>query len=513
VNNILKQLFYVTIFVSCILNVSAQKNEKFKIISNEFKIDKKINPDLIRFVGEVVVTHKQMKLFCDSVYQYEKANYIEAFGDVHIIQADTIDVYGDYLHYSGENQFAKLRDNVILKDPKIIVKTDSLNFDMKNNISYYFKGGEIQNDNNFLKSIIGRYYINDNLFFFKDSVFATNKTYVLTSDTLKYNTVSGISTILGPTKIVNETETLYSENGHYNTLSNKAYLTQNTSISRNEYKVFGDSIYTDNNKQIAELYNDVRMRDTVNNILLKGNYLEVFKHCEIANMRDSAVLIQVENADSLFMHAKKFKLDKDSLGNRIIYAYDKVRFFRNDIQGQCDSLVYSLKDSIMRLYTEPIIWAQGNQITADTINILTENKKLKFMDFIGSAYMCSKEDTVFFNQVKGRSMRAFMKNNSLNKLDVKGNAETLYYPKDENIIIGMNVVKSSKLTIKFKDKKIDDILFMGKPDGNMFPLFQIKPEMLYLKNFIWYDELRPLKSSDVFIWKNIVEKENKKKGL
>lgn len=499
-SNTLKQLLFLITAILFAFSSLAQEKAKFKIISDEFKIDQKINPDLIRFVGNVVVTHKKMKLICDSVFQFQKANYIEAFGRVHIIQADTINVYGDYLHYSGTSELAKLRNNVILKDSQITINTDSLNFDMKNNISYYFNGGEIINGENFLKSIIGKYYINDNLFFFKDSVYATNKTYELNSDTLKYHTISGIATILGPTKIINETETLYSEKGRYNTLTNKAYMLQNTSITRGEYTIFGDSIFSDNNTQIAQLFYNVSMRDTINNIILKSNYLEMFKDKEFAMMKDSALMIQVENQDSLFMHAKKFRLEKDSLGNRIIYAYNKVRFYRKDMQGQCDSLVYSLKDSVMRLYVNPIIWAQGNQISADTINIFSKDKKIDYITFRGSSYMCSKEDSVFFNQVKGRNMKAFVKNNTLEKLDVNGNAETLYYPKDKNIILGMNVAKSSNLTIKFKDKQIDQILFIRKPEGDMYPIFQIKPNMLYLKGFIWHDNIRPKNKNDVFNW-------------
>jgi lipopolysaccharide export system protein LptA len=488
-------------------HAEAQKKSKVQIKNSEsFRALLKADPPVTIFKDKVYITHEDIKMYCDSVYQYNEQNRIEAFGNVHIINADTVHIYGDHLNYNGNTKLAEMRGNVKLKNKSVTVTTEFLDFDMTESVGYYFNGGEIVDTDNTLTSVIGRYYTRQDLLFFKDSVEVHSKDYILNSDTLKYNTTSKTAFILGPTTIQNETETLYSEDGWYNTASGISQFFKNTTLNSKAYQIKGDSIYLDKNNETARVFDNVELRDTVNNLILQGHFLETFKNTEEALMTDSAVFIQVAERDSLFLHSDTLTISKDSAGFELIKAFHHVKFFRPDLQGKCDSLVYTMQDSTIRLFNDPVLWAQGNQMVADTIGIETQNQEVRYLHFRGSSFLTAKEDSTFYNQIKGKNMLGHVKDNKVYKLDIDGNGETLYYPKDKNIIMGMNVAKSSDITIHIKENKIDQIVFIKKPDGNMYPLFEVEQEMLFLKNFRWFDGIQPTSKEDIFIWRDIPPK-------
>jgi len=495
--------------------LEAQKKSKIDIKnSNSLIIDRAFNPDIQKLIGDVFMMHQNMKLYCDSAYYNEKKSEFEAFSHVHIINADTVHIFGDYLKYNGNTRRAELRQNVTLKNQSVKLTTDKLDYDMALNIGYYDEGGTIIDSTNVLNSTIGRYYTNEDLFFFKDSVVLVNADYTLYSDTLKYQTINKTITILGPTRIVSEKETLYSESGWYNTQTGISHLLKNNKVNRDTYQIKGDSIHLDKHKQLAMIYRNVELQDTLNKLIAKGHYLEMHKDTEEAFLTDSTLFIHAGEQDSLFLHSDTIRIEKDTNDFNRILAYNKVKFFRKDLQGRCDSLSYSLQDSTMRMFNDPIVWAQGNQITADSISIESHNNAIKYLHFRTNAFLCSKEDSTLYNQIKGRNMLGHVNNNHLDKLDIIGNGETLYFPRDEHgLIVGMNVAKSSTISIDIKGQKIDQILFTKKPDGNMYPLFDIVNQKRFLKDFEWRDQLRPKTKDEIFIWESAIEKlQNKLKN-
>ena len=500
-----KATTYLTILtlIFCFASSPVAGQKKSKVLiknSDELEFLRNATPPVNVFWGNVHIVHGKINMYCDSVNQYDADNRIEAFGSVHIINADTVHIYGDYLRYDGNTRLAEMRDNVKLKNRKVTVTTEFLDFNMNEKVGYYFNGGQIVDSTNVLTSDVGRYYTDQDLLFFKDSVEVHSSDYILYSDTLKYHTVSKTAFILGPTTIESEKETLYSEDGWYNTATGISQFFKNTKLNSKEFQITGDSIFLDKNKELAEIYDNVELRDTVNNLILRGHYLETFKSSEEALMTDSALFIQVTQQDSLFLHSDTLRIDKDTSGAERIKAYHHVKFFRTDLQGKCDSLVYTMQDSTIRLFNNPILWAQGNQMVADTIGIETQNQAVRYLHFRGSSYLTAKEDSVFYNQIKGKNMLGHVKDNKLYKLDIDGNGETLYYPKDKNIITGMNIAKSSNISIRIKDNKIDKITFIKKPDGNMYPLFEVEREMLFLKEFKWMEKDQPKSKEEIFFW-------------
>ncbi|CCZ06243.1 MULTISPECIES: OstA-like protein [Culturomica] len=478
--------------------VIAQKESKIRILHADFyKPETAMNRS--KLIGNVKLRQNDVLMFCDSLYQYSDSNYVEAFGNVHAIQNDTLHLWGDYMNYNGTTQLAKVRDNVVLQDPKITLTTDFLDYNAFTRIGYYFNEGTIKDSTTTLISNEGYYFTRDNEMFFKDSVRVTTPEYDLYSDTMKYQTETKIISILGPTTIYGDNRTLYSEDGWYNSLNAHAELYKNNKLTYNEFYGKADTIWVDSISGTAILRNNIHLYDSVNNVIVEGNYGEVLKNNDYAYVTEQGMLILVGKQDSLFIHGDTLSVSKDSSGNNVMKAYYHTKFFNPELQGVCDSMSFPTADSTVYLYGNPVVWASGNQMTADDINMLLRNNMVHQFHLNNKAMIVNQMDTVKFNQIKGRNMIGHMQNNELYLVDVDGNGETLYYPDDKGAIIGMNKAISSFIKIYIKDRKVKDILFIKKPEGTLNPLMLVQPEDMRLKDFRWLIDLKPMKKEDIFL--------------
>lgn len=489
--------------------IKAQQNAKIDILNSDSLYLTKIKGHANRFIGNVKLRHMDMFMTCDSLYQYPDSNYIEAFGRVHAVQNDTLNLWGDLLFYNGNTEKARVRNNVVMKDPQITLTTDSLNYDAANRVGHYFNGGTIRDSVNTLVSDIGYYYVPINEMFFKDSVKVYTPEYTLYSDTLKYQTETKIITILGPTTIIGDNRTLYSENGWYNSLTSHAELYKNNTLTYNSYIGSSDTLVVDSITGTAVMRRNIHLLDTVNKTIVEGNYGEVLKNNDYAFVTERAVLILVGQADSLFIHGDTLSISKDSIGNNVMKAYHNTKFYSFELQGICDSMVYPVADSTVYLYKAPIVWASGNQLTATDINMHVVDNQVDRFNLNNKAMIVNQLDSTMYklqpdqrgtmyNQIKGRDMVGFVKNNQLYLVLVNGSGEAIYYPDDKGIIIGLNKAISSTIKIELEEKKVRDITFITKVEGTLNPLFLVQPEDRELKDFHWYIDKKPLTKEDIF---------------
>ncbi|MFC2152362.1 OstA-like protein [Bacteroidota bacterium] len=501
-NKLLFYIFFIASFFS-ITVLYAQQKEQINIRNSDVLIGGKSSVDgLRRFIGNVVFEHNNATMYCDSAYLYSKQNLIHAFNNVHVTRADTLHLYGDFMLYNGNTDIGKFRNNVRLENKETILYTDSLDFNNALNIAYYFDGGRIINEDNTLTSVIGYYYANDDMFFYKDSVVATTPDYTIYTDTLKYYTEEKITYFLGPTNIINEENHLYAENGWYRTEEKKFQFNQNARYQSKEKILIGDSLYYDDLNGIGIAIDNVEMIDTIENMILKGNYAYYTKEPESFLITDSTLLIQVSNyTDSLFLHADSITSSYDTSGTyRILKAYHKVKIFRDDFQARCDSMVYDFQDSVITLFTEPIIWSQGSQMTSKVVEVHIKNEKIDFFKLINTAFIVSQKDTSSFDQIKGKEMIGYIRNNQLSRVDVFGNGQTIYYTVDEkeNEIIGVNFAESSDIIIFLNKGQVSRINMIKQPTGTLYPLGEL--EETELKNFRWLEHLRPKSKLEIFKW-------------
>lgn len=456
--------------------------------------------EIARAVGNAVFRHENSVLYCDSAYLFENTNNLEAFGKIKILVNDSVTLFGDFLKYNGDLKIAEIHNNVKMVDNQMTLTTDHLTYDMNKNIGTYYNGGKIINQNNILASRNGYYYTASKEFFFKRQVELTNPEYLMKSDTLKYNTVSQIAYFYGPSTIISKENEIYCENGWYNTSTNISQFNKNAVLTGKEHSIRGDSLYYDRTFGIGRAFKNVSIIDTVQNLLIFGHFAQMFEKEGVSSITDSALAVLVDKNDSLYIHADTFKLYFDSVkAGESLHAFWGTRFYRGDIQGVCDSLVYDFKDSTINLYLDPILWSGLSQLTADSILIRIEEDVVKSLILHSNGMIVQADKPGKYNQIKGKRMEGLFQENHLYMIKVKGNAETLYYVREDNgALIGVNKAESGELNIYIEDNKIVGLTFIQDPQARLSPLTELSESELNLKGFRWENIQRPVDKSDVF---------------
>ncbi len=464
--------------------------------------EKSTGRKLTRLLGNVMLEHNETTMTCDSAHFYPGTNQVHAYSRINIEQGDTIRLSGDYLFYDGATEIAVLHGNVEMIDKETHLFTSSVNYDVRRKIARYNTDGRIINGDNTLTSRTGIYYAEEKTFRFREDVRIVNPDYVMTADTMDYNTLTETAFFNGPSVLEGDSIYIYCEKGWYDTRNDLSRLWSNAFIDNRQQVIRGDSLFYDNVKGYGEGFGNVDITDTTNNLIVRGNYAWYYKQPEEFLVTDRALFIQISNGDSLFLHADTITAVTVS-GNmsenyRLMRAYRGCRVFSTDFQARCDSLSYSYQDSVIRLYHYPVIWSEENQLTSDSMAIFTVNRQTDRMELYNSAFVISQVDDLRFNQVKGRMLTGFFRDNKLYRIDIVGNGETIYYLVDGEEIVGVNRAKCSRIEIFVEDGKITEIYEHQSPAGVIDPPDPDISDVLKLDGFEWLDRLRPKKMSDVF---------------
>jgi lipopolysaccharide export system protein LptA len=491
-------------FVIHFANEPPPQGRKIEITKyDSFEFDRAIDPDAQRFIGDVELEHDDMIMTCDSTYFYNVSNSVDAFGNVHITNVEgSVTIDGDFARYLGNTKIAEVWGNVVLVDSNAILKTQHLYYDLNTNIAYYLTGGEIFDKSNTIVSRRGHYHRNSEMAYFKTNVVFNSPEYVIETDTLDYSLKLEIAYFVGPTYIVNvESDTIYCERGWYNTNDTVAFFHRNAWMKSGGTTINADTLFYENLTGNGQGFGNVVIVDTVNNVILQGQKGKFHRPTEHAWITGRALLIMAGEQDSLFLHADTLRSDVDTAGFKILRAHNKVRFFSIDMQGKCDSLEISLADTIIHMFRDPILWAQDNQLTADKIEIETKNEKPKRMILINRAFVV-QEDPAGFNQIKGRRMEGlFDDDGELYAVNGFNDSETVYFLYDGPDLTGVNVAKSTNVTIRLEDRAIQDVLHYINIEGELIPPHEFFYGELTLAGFRWLIEIKPIDKDDIFEWR------------
>ncbi len=454
-----------------------------------------------KLVGRVVLHHEGAMMFCDSAIIADEDNVARAFGHIHIQQGDSLDMYGEEMEYDGNKKIATLKKKVRLIDNQLTLNSEQIVYDRNAGMAYYGDSSTTVTSKDNLTSKKGYYYVGRKEFAFKGDVVLVNPEYTLYSDTMIYNTVKDVTYFKGPSTIVSKQSYIYCENGWYDKPNDKAQFNKNAYVIAENNILKGDSLYYERQKGYGRAIGNVSIEDTVENITVFGQYAETQKNIERYLVTDSAQMIQVfDDGDSLFLHADTLLAVQDTMDRRVLNCFHHVKFFKTDMQGACDSLTYTQADSLIRMFYEPVLWNESNQITAEKINVNIGKSSIYWMEMISMALIISQEDSVMFNQIGGDDMKGYFTNNDLSRIEVMGGGKTIYYPKeDDGTVIGMNKVECVDITILINDKKIDKITFKKKPVGKLEPMDKINPADYKLDGFQWLIKRRPMNRHDIFI--------------
>lgn len=452
--------------------------------------------------GNVIFEHDTALLFCDSAYMYESTNSLDAFGNVHINLNDSLDLYGDVLFYDGNAKLAEFHYNVELIDKKTTLFTEHLYYDRNINRAHYPDSGRIVDGRNKLTSKTGYYFSKPREFQFKNDVELKNPDYTMNSDTLVYHATPKIAFIKGPTHINGKDRYLYAEDGWYDTQQEISQLRKNVFARNKDRTLSSDSLYYRKEGRFSKAFRNVILHDTTKKVTLTGQKAEYFEAGGYAWVTDSAQALFVDKDDTLFLHADTLRITFDTARvAKYFYAFNKAKFYRKDMQGMCDSVVYSHHDSTITMYKQPVLWSDQNQLTADSITMYIANRQIDSMALFNTAFIAQQDDTASFNQVKGRDMRAFFAENKLQRIIVKGNSESVYYVREEDKnLIGINNTIASNMQLIVVDNKINEIYYYTQPEGGLYPKKDYPADKLTLKGFMWHGKNRPLSRLDIFKW-------------
>ena len=487
-------------------NAAQPAKSKVYLLHSDVLKKNKDNPNAQILVGDVSFRHDSIYMYCDSACFYEKTNSLEAFHNVKFVQGDTLFLYGDYLFYDGNTQLAQVRNNVRMENRTTTLTTDSLNYDRIANLGYFFDGGTLMDEQNVLTSDWGEYSPATKMSVFNYEVKLVNPQFTLTSDTLRYNTDTKIASIVGPSDIDSDENHIYSELGFYYTQQGQAELLERSVLTNNGKRMTGDSLFYDRNRGIGEAFQNVEFVDTISKNMLTGDYCFYNQLTGYAFATDKAVATDFSQGDSLFIHADTLQLYTFHVNTDSVYrearAYHKVRFYRTDIQGVCDSLVFSSKDSCLTLYQDPILWNGKQQLLGEEIMVYMNDSTIDWAHIQNQALSVEQLDSLNYNQVSGKDMKAYFEGGEMKQVDVDGSVRLVYFPMEkDSTLLGMNCSETSKLSMFLENRKLKKMAMSPKSNGTLYPMTQIPPAKMKLDNFAWFDYVRPLNKADIFNWR------------
>ncbi|MGB5029073.1 MAG: OstA-like protein [Chitinophagaceae bacterium] len=476
--------------------------------------------------GNVRLRQGKSLFNCDSCVLNNDNKTFEAWGKVHINDADTINVYANHLRYLIDRKIAYLDGAVKLTDGKGTLTTPDLEYDMSTDIGIYKNGGKVVNKTTTLTSKEGYYYAGLRDIYFKNNVELKDPSYFIKTDSLLYNTQSQTTRFIAETFIKDSSgRTIETKEGFYNMATGKAEFGQRPVIKDGKTTIIADKVAFNDSLGTSQAIGNVVIVDTAQGTtILAGEVYRDNKRDRMLATRKPLMIIKQDNdsiyvtADTLFsarlsdLYGTKDSLVKDTIkGTKVVNvnkkdstdryfeAYRHVRIFADSMQAVCDSLFYSFKDSAFQLYKDPVLWSKESQITGDTVFIFTKNKKADRVKVYENSFLVNKTDPEVYNQVKSIRMDAYFKDGSLDSVRASGYTECIYYIQDEDsAYTGINETKSDVMDIYFGEQALQKVVFRSSVTGTIWPIKQKSPSEMRLQNFRWLEDRRPKNKYELF---------------
>ncbi len=512
--------------------------------------------------GQVQLRQDDITLESDSTQFYSAQNFAKAFGNVYINQGDTLDIYANNGEYFGNEQQATLIGEVSMQNGPYSLNTERLDYDLAGEIATYRQGGELQDTSSVLTSKKGKYFAAEERAVFWDSVVLVTKDQQIETDSLNYDMTTGVAEFNGPTKIIEGERTINTTKGWYNTKTGKAQFESKPVIEDEKIRfesefldyggedgktvakggiyfldkekqvelraqeatlTEGDTTYARGKVHVIDLKEGYELEADEADILQNSNDFFARGNAKVGHReketelladdlqyhegkgyilaRDKPFLTSVYEGDSVFMIAETIEGFRQERENDTTYnfvANKRLKLYKSDIQAVADSSYFNALDSTLTLFKNPVIWADSSQMTADTIKFFIENRTIDRIELRNRAYIIQEIDSGLYDQIKGRNIDAFFVDKKIDNMLVDGNAETIYYLRDDdNAFIGVNEMKCGRIRVKFKEEKIEEIFWLNKPEGTTHPFQDIDPTTFLLPGFVWRAGEQPLSKYDL----------------
>lgn len=484
-------------------NLPEQTGKKIEIIHadftdyNEYEI-----PGAMILTGNIYAQHDSIYLRCNKAYFFQAENYIKLFGNVDIVQNDTLRLTSKYAEYNGMQKIAYAQGNVVMTSPDSRLITEKIYYDRANGIAYYNDGATIQNKENTLKSKSGKYYTNDLKYEFRTSVVLTNPKTKIVTDHLDFYEVSGHAYLFGPSTITSDSNLIYTENGFYDTQLDQGKLLKNSHIIYDNRRIEAEELYYDKSKGYFKGTNHVKVTDTVNKIIATSHLAEVYRKptYDSIYMTKRPLIKTVTEKDSAFFYAKNIIItgpDKE----RLISGYHNIRMFREpDMSGKADSLHYAQKIGLLELIGKPVLFKGESQLTGKYIHLIHDaiTEKLDSLKVLENAFVIERDTLgAGYNQAKGLNMYGKFVDNKIKTIDLIQNAEMIYFIYDDLELMGIDKGICSAIRLELEDNKIQTATRFKNPSSITYPPEQLPEAGRVLPGFVWRGDERILTKEEV----------------
>ena len=478
-------------------------------------------------VGDVMFTKGPMIMRCDSAHYFAETESMDAFGNVSMEQGDTLFVYADELNFDGITEIATLYADpgkkVQLINRDVMLETDVFVYDLGIDLGYYEVGGTLTDPSNTLTSLKGEYVpsTKEANFYVDVHLNSRNSTDTLNifSDTLYYNTNTHIAELLSPSTVINARGTIYTSYGIYDTDSNRSTLyNRSTIVTNGGQTLTGDTIFYDRGTGIGEAFGKVEAADSAHKAAIFGDYGYYNEFADSTFVTGHAEMRHYGDPDTLYLHARYMQsfrhidstlIAADTVAGtpewtrfdttHIAVAYPRVRFYRRDMQGICDSMRFTEADTMLRMFVSPIVWSEDRQIFGNIIELHLNDSTIDTATLPDQGFTAQHIEGDHYNQLSGKKMIATFEDGQMRRLDIDGNVEIIMYPEEADSTINKMVnAQSSFLLAMFKGQTTELIKMWPETTGAATPLFLATKSNLFLPKFKWFEGMRPTDRFDIF---------------
>lgn len=491
--------------------------------------------------GMVHFSKGTMQMYCDSAHYYPTSESMDAFGNVRMQQGDTLFIYADELNYDGLREIAYLYadegKDVRMINRNVRLNTPEFTYDMVDERGYYTNGGVLTDPQNRLVSVEGEYlpatkeanfYIDVHLHRIDG-----RDTLDIYSDTMYYDTRTRIAEFYSPTEIISGRDTIHTTEGVYDTRNNQAQLFKHSTVHTDSTSTLtGDTILYDRDRGYGEAFGNVDITDSARQTTLRGTYGYYNRLVDSAFVTGRALAMEYSRGDTLYMHGRYIKsiLDIDTIrttvtdtiappagspdtvqpqiikreivstdSTHVFTAWPRVRFYRSDMQGLCDSMIFVQRDSTLHLHHHPVVWSDDRQIFGNRIILYLNDSTIDRALLPDFAFTAQHIEDDYYNQLTGKVMEAWFNGGELSRLDVSNSVEAIFYPEENDSTINKMVnLQTANMRGWFEKRALIRMKTWPESNGRVTPLYLAKRSDLLLSKFQWYGTLRPRDSQDIF---------------
>lgn len=438
-----------------------------------------VSEDYIVFRDSVLVISDSFNLKADSMAFFTEDRRVKFLGPT-VVYNDTSRLYAENGFYLVEEKEALFYKEAQFQSGNTVGYADSIYF-FGNEGKYIMKGDAyLHRDGQIATAREIIYEEQEGLMYLYQDAVVTGEDINATGDSLVYNTQTNSVRARGRSRVERQDFTLISDFMDYNDDSEEGVATGNViwEDSTGMRRIRTDSLIYSGGGQSAKAISRVQ-RPLLEWANEEGDTLKLV----------SDTLLTYQSVTTY----------RDSIDQTIsdttqdFTAYFDVALIRNDFQGRADSLAYKEADSLIVLYGNPILWMDTTQLSGDTIYVSIRDGSISEVLIRGNGFIITSPDSIFFNQIKGRTITAYFKDGDLYQTDVEGNAESIYFPLDEEgAYIAMNKIICSRIEMTFENNQVTGVAFLENPTGDLFSMTKVTAENSILKGYENLSHLRPI---------------------